>query len=227
MIYNHDMNIMRILSTGLLTLLLIPATFADEVTDTTEAYKIACMNALHISEKLSAVGTYRTRIQDCVDDRIQAELNEDRRLRLQVRTEAVQQRILDDSSTYIHRAIPEVQVQSNRFDDAQEGFRKLETNKPSTRHSTYPLIVSPSTGYERYVPQTSNPINLRTTSEERLSRRLIKQNARDQSSTSSRNAAAELYEEALRKALEECSDIQSNFHRTNCIRSAMRKAGTR
>ena len=221
------MNLMRILSIGILTLTLLPTVLAGE-TSTTQEYRNACMKAFNISEKLSTVGTYKTRIQDCINDRIKADIDTERRVRLQVRTETVQQRLLQDSSLYIHRAVEEVPVQSIRFDNAQDGFLKLENNKPATdRKSLYQTMPSESTGYERYVPETSNPVNLRTTTAERQSRRLLKQNTQELSSTSSRVEAAHAYEQALRQALETCSDISSNFHRNNCIRSAMRKAGSR
>jgi len=223
------MNALRSLSIGILLLCLVPVTQASE-TDT--PYRDDCIKALRYTEELANTGTYKIRVQRCIDERTDDNLDTSRRDRLRYRTEAVQERITRDSRARVQRVIPEAETARQRFDrfqkiySPQDTYKKLQRNMIPTRVNPYVKTTTAPVGYNRYAPQTSKSVVKKRINYERPSRRIIKQDALMQT-RSSRFESGDTYQKELLKALDACSHITNRFHRNNCIRTEQIKNGTR
>lgn len=226
------MNILRSLTIGTLIFgMSIPSLAAEETAIGTDEERAACAHSLGLSPALAETGSYKIRIDNCIHERWQALQTIERTNRLQLRAESVLDRITRNSRSYIHRPIAEAQTPAERFDrfqqlyDADSTYRLLERNKPSLRENAYERAVERSVGYTPYRPEASQPRNDRQIDTARPSRRMIKQDAYDQT-RESRIQSADVYQSQLHDALNACEHIENSFHRNNCVRSELRKVGS-
>lgn len=211
------MNTLHSLSIGLLLLVLAPVTQAAETVEV--PYRDECIKALRFTEELANTGTYRIRIERCIEERANENLDTSRRDRIRMRTEAVQERIKRNSRARVQRVIPEAETDRERFD-------RFQTNYVPTRVNPYQKTTVKPVGYNRYTPQTSESVFEKRINFSRPSRRIIKQDALMQT-RSSRFESGDTYQKELLKALDTCSHITNRFHRNNCVRTEQIKNGTR
>lgn len=217
---------------ALLTVITTTTLPAFAQTDTEEQYRKQCVQALGLSADLAATGTYKLRVDNCIRQRTEAELNMSRNMRLQMRAQAVAEQLTTSGAPRSFRVIPAPETPAQRFDrfqqlyNAETTYRKLQINKPASRRETVQYNAGQrGIGYTPYQPVTTQSILNKTYSDGKPSRRSIQQNAYSETKQV-RIEAAKLYRQQLQQALEECSHITNNFNRVNCVRSAQRRFGS-
>lgn len=220
------MNNMTIALIGLIFSINIPAVAAQEVPLGTENERTDCATSMGLDASFTDIGSYSIRIDTCIRDRLHALRTAKRTERLRTRAISIQKRISRNS-----RIVTETPAE--RFDrfksiyNADDTYRKLEVNKESLRETVQELSKQTSrTGYKLFIPTTTESILLRKTDEPRRSRRLIQQDVEDTQTRASRMESADIYQEKLKNAFEECSHITNGFQRNNCVRSARRRIGS-
>lgn len=173
----------------------------------------ACLEILRLPESIADKGTYKLRMDQCIDQRIHARefgYNEASD-RLFQRTLRVRQ----DLDSGLLRA--PVQAQDiRRYITPQQ--RTISTDTVDSVQDRMRARLQKT--FHKNVAESQ----IRNVYYERPSRRLIKDRAYSQT-REEKQIESDLFQERWTQAVETCRHIDNNFTRTNCIRAELRKLG--
>jgi hypothetical protein len=139
-----------------LTCLLLPPVSGFAIgTDAEENAKSACMHTLGLTEEHLTKGTFMLRVDQCMKQRLESKDQDERRWRLQQRTEKVQERLTPNSRAYIYRPIglPETPKQRNErrkeLEQEREQYELLQRTRERPSRRTLKLLDSRSSKEKR------------------------------------------------------------------------------
>lgn len=201
----------------------------------------ACRESLNIPEAYINLGSFQSRLQDCIEsrrfDRTKDSRIDRNALRIQNTLERLprnsraaqywQDKGVIDTTT---RVTPTRRNSSNSSTSQQESvrfnrFQPVDSRvDPRSRYTNdeNALDRSPSvqrsTQYRQFIDSIEQF--------GRPSRRLIKRSAQAYQSREQRQAANDRYQQNLLNAIKACESITNSFQRDNCVRREMIKAGS-
>jgi len=201
------------LTIGTLLLILAPVTYAQQTNISLDEddYE-ACLQILRLPKSIATKGTYKLRMDQCIDQRVHA-----REFGYNSENDRLTQRVLR-TQTGLSAGTIRAPVQSQDIRRYLNPRQNISTDVVTSIEDRLNARLQKSFLKDFAEKQITNVYY------ERPSRRSIKDRAYSQT-REDKQLESEVFQSRWNEAVHECSAITNNFTRTNCIRGELRRLG--